>query len=315
MESIKLKVETRPMPARKVLDWRLRQNLPLYIMLLPCLIGLLLFKFYPIYGISIAFQQFDPLMGFARSPWVGFSNFQRLFARPEFVEILRNTLMIASGKIFLGQFFAIVFALLLNEVRFHPFKRLVQSLTYLPYFLSWLVFGAIMVDVLELNGILNSGLALLGLPRIYFLGDANLFPWTMIFTDIFKGFGWGAIIYLAAITGIDPALYEAAAVDGASRWQRMRHITLPGLSPTIIIMLTLSLGWIMSAGFEQILVMYSPVVYRTGDIIDTYVYRTGLLSFQYSLAAAVGLFKSVIGFALIGFSFYCARRFANYRLF
>lgn len=294
--------------------WRAREYYPYYLMLLPAFLGLILFSYYPMYGIIAAFQKYNPLLGFANSPWVGWANFERVFARPDFWQIFRNTLFISLGKIIFGQLFAILFALLLAEVRFLTFRRLVQSLTYLPYFLSWLVFGGIMVDLLDLNGLVNNFLQAIGLQRVLFLGTPSIFPWTMIATDTLKGFGYGAIVYLAALTAIDPSLHEAASVDGANRFQRMWHVTLPGIAPTIIIMFTLSLGWVLSAGFEQILVMYNPIVYKTGDIIDTFVYRTGLLGFQYSLATAVGLFKSVVGFVLIIIAMIAARRFANYRI-
>lgn len=301
--------------AARTRNWRLRHNLPLYIMLLPAIVGLLLFNYYPMYGVRIAFQNYDPLLGFARSPWVGLANFRRVFSLPDTWIIARNTLGISLGKIVLGQVTGVTFALLLNEVRSITFRRGVQSLTYLPHFLSWLLFGGIMLDILSLQGIVNNALALVGLPRLLFLGNPTAFPLVLVVTDTWKEFGWNAIIYLAALTAIDPTLYEAAAVDGAGRWARLRHITFPGLVPTMILLVTLSLGWVLSAGFEQILVLYNPAVYSTGDVIDTYVYRSGLLSFQYSLATAVGLIKGVVGLVLVTLSFRLARRYANYRIF
>lgn len=304
-----------PADTRTARSWRARRDIALYVMLLPAAIGMLLFSYYPMYGLVIAFQDYDPLMGIRRSPWVGFDNFQRMFAQQGTWEIVRNTLIIAVGKIVIGQVFAVIFALLLNEVRIGWYKRTIQSLSYLLHFLSWLIFGGILLDILALDGIVNRALGGIGLSPIFFLGNPSTFPSTMITTDTWKEFGWSAIIYLAALTGIDPQLHEAAAVDGASRFQRIRNITLPGMTPTIILMVTLSLGWVLSAGFEQILVLYNPAVYGTGDIIDTYVYRAGLLGYQFSLGAAVGLLKSVVGFVLVAVSFLMAKRFANYQIF
>jgi len=304
-----------PRAVRRTLDWRVRRRLPLYVMLLPALVGLLLFRYYPMYGIIIAFKKFEPLRGFAGSPWVGFKNFQQMFNMPDSWEILRNTLVIAIGKIGLGQAFSVVFALLLNEVRLRWFKRTVQSVTYMLHFLSWMIFGGILIDMLASRGIVNSVLASVGLQPVRFLTDAAIFPFTAIATDIWKSFGFGAVIYLAALTGIDPALHEAAAVDGATRWLRLRHVTLPGISSTIVLMAALSLGWVMDAGLEQLLVLCNPAVYSTGDIIDTWVYRTGLLGLQFSLGTAVGLFKGVVSLILISLSYYLADRLANYRIF
>ncbi len=284
-------------------------------MLLPAVIGLALFTYYPMYGLIIAFQRFDPLLGFSRSPFVGLENFRRIFSTPDTYAIIRNTLVIAAGKLALGLLASLAFALLLNEVRVAWFKRTIQSLSYVLHFLSWVILGGILLRILSLDGIVNQGIRAIGLPPIFFLGDTRVFPFTMIVTDVWKEFGFGAIIYLAAITSIDPTLYEAAAVDGANRWQRMRHITLPSIAPVVALVACLSLGSILNAGFEQILVLYNPVVFATGDIIDTYVYRAGLLNYEFSLATAFGLLKSVVGLILIALSYWLAERFANYRIF
>lgn len=315
MQRVERLVETRPTASRAARSWRVRRHLPLYLMLLPAVLGLVVFSYYPMYGLRIAFQDYDPLLGFDGSPWVGFGIFRRLLSLPDTWTILRNTVIIASGKIVLGQLLAIAFALMLNEIRVNWYKRTIQSLSYLLHFLSWLLFGGILLDLLSLDGVVNRGLGAVGLSPVFFLGNPTVFPATLIVSDVWKEFGWSAIIYLAALTGIDPALQEAAAVDGATRWQRVLHINLPGIMPTIVLLATLNLGWVLNAGFEQVLVLYNPAVYGTGDIIDTYVYRTGLLGFQYSLGTAVGLLKSVTGLVLITFAFYLARRFANYRIF
>ena len=295
--------------------WRLRRKLPLYLMLIPGFIVLGLFHYYPMYGVVIAFQKYEPLLGFANSPWVGLENFEALFTNPDIALILRNTLVIAMGKIILGQFLSIVFALLLNEVRLSVFKRVIQTASYVLHFLSWMIFGAIIIDLLGLDGAVNHILAGFGVEPIMFLGQPALFQPTAIFTDIWKSFGWGAIIYIAALTNIDPTLYEAASVDGAGRWRRMFNITLPGIAPTIILLSCLSLGGVLNAGFEQIFVLYNSRVMESADIIDTYVYRVGLVGLQFSFATAVGLLKSLVSLVLIGLSYFLADRFANYRVF
>jgi putative aldouronate transport system permease protein len=304
----------QPLSVKKVGRGK-RPTWQLSLMLLPAAIALLLFSYYPMYGVVIAFQRFEPLKGIANSQWVGLLHFQNLFSRADFYQILRNTIFISVGKLVLGQIFCIFFALMLNEVRVGLYKRTVQTLSYLPYFLSWMIFGGILRDMLGKEGLVNQAIGLLGIPAFSFLGNTAAFPWTMILTDILKGYGWGTIIYLAALTAIDQNLFEAAAVDGANRFQRIWNVSLPGITSIIVIVFTLNLGYILSAGFDQIFVMYNPMVYKTGDIIDTWVYRTGIIASQYSLATAVGLFKSTIGMILISISYYCAQRFAHYRMF
>ncbi len=300
---------------RSARGWHFRRDIPLYLMLLPALVGLVLFSYYPMLGTIIAFKNYKPLLGFVRSEWVGLYYFELMFSNLDIWEITRNTLVIAVGKIVAGQGAAVIFALLLNEVRHQLFKRAVQTFSYLLHFLSWLIFGAMLLELLSTYGIVNDVLTFLGFPRTHLLGHANTFQPLMILTDVWKEFGWGAVIYLAALTGIDPTLYEAAAVDGAGRWQRTRWITLPGILPTIVLMATLNLGSVLNAGFEQILVLYSPLVYSTGDIIDTWLYRTGLLASQFSLATAVGLVRGLVGFVLISLAYFLADRLANYRIF
>jgi len=246
---------------------------------------------------------------------VGFANFERLFAQPDFWLLIRNTLVIAVGKLALGQVASLVFALLLNEVTHGLFKRTVQTITYALYFLSWILFGGILLDTLGADGIVNQMVQALGLARVEFLTEPSIFPVTLITTDIWKSFGIGAVLYIAALADVDPALYDAAAVDGANRWHRLRYVTIPGILPTIIILACLNLGSVLSAGMDQVLVLYNPAVYRTGDIIDTFVYRMGLKNAQYSLAATVGLLQSAVAMVLITLSYYLANRFAKYRIF
>jgi putative aldouronate transport system permease protein len=205
--------------------------------------------------------------------------------------------------------------LLLNEINKVFVKRVFQTLVYLPYFLSWVIMSGVFIDMLSLDGIVNRAIMALGHDPIQFLSNSKLFPWVMIVTDIWKGFGFGTVVYLAAVTSIDPGLYEAALVDGAGRWMQTIRITIPLLAPTIVLMTVLSLGNVLNAGFDQIYNLYSPIVYSTGDIIDTFVYRLGIVQAQYSVGAAVGLFKSVVSAVLIGLSQFLANRLAGYRVF
>ena len=283
-------------------------------MLIPGVIFVLLFRYYPMYGVVIAFQDFSPAKGFAASPWVGLENFEFLFSLPEFSRIFGNTIVIAVAKIVADQVGAIILALLLNEASKILFRRTIQTLIYLPHFLSWIVLGGILLDILAPHGILNQAIGNFGVAPQLFLGSNNWFRGTIVLSGFWKSVGFSTIVYLAALTAINPVLHEAAAIDGAGRFRRMRYITLPGILPTIVLLAALSLGDILQAGFDQILTLYSPAVYRTGDIIDTYVFRVGLVSAQYSLAGAVGLFKSIIGFVLIVISYYLADRFAGYRI-
>ncbi len=268
-------------------------------------------QLYP--ALRIAFQKFTPATGFS-SPWVGLSNFEFLFRQPNFVRTIGNTLYIAVFKLVLTQIVSILFALMLNEVKCSTLKRSVQTVAYIPNFLSWVVLAGMLIDILSTDGLLNQITGLFGAKPVSFLGNPKVFPWTMIISDIWKNFGYGAIIYLAALTSVDPGLYEAAALDGAGRFRRIWHVTLPAIAPTIILMSLLSLGSLLNAGFEQIYNLYSPSVYQTGDIIDTYMYRLGMIEAQYSFGTAVGLFKSVISCFLISVSYWAADKFAGYRI-
>ena len=292
-----------------------RQHWMIYLMLAPAAVLLILFHLYPLWGLSIAFVKYSAFKGVMGSPFVGLDNFRRFFEGPDAFNIIRNTLGIAFGKILLGQTVALAFSLTINEMRHALFKRVTQTTTTLPHFLSWVLIGGVMVEILNRSGIVNRGIESLGFETISFLGDPKLFPYTMIALETWKEFGWGAVIYLAALTGINPETYEAAAVDGAGRWARLRHVSIPGITPIIALLACLSLGNILNAGFEQILVFINPIVYATGDILDTYVYRVGLLTGEFSLGTAVGMFRSVVGFGLVWLSYWLADRYANYRIF
>lgn len=286
-------------------------------MILPGFITLLIFSYLPMAGVVIAFQKFIPARGlFGHQKWVGLKNFKYVLDMPNFNNIMWNTISIAIMKIALGLVVPIIFAILINEVTNNSLKRGIQTLIYLPHFLSWVVLGGILIDILSPSGgILNSFIKSLGFEPIFFLGDNKWFPSTMVLTETWKEFGYGTIIYLAAITGIDPSLYEAAHMDGANRWKQTLHITLPGMKMVIVLLMVLSLGNVLNAGFDQIFNLYSPPVYQSGDIIDTFVYRIGLLEAQYGVATAVGLFKSVVSFTLISVSYFFAYKFADYRIF
>jgi putative aldouronate transport system permease protein len=285
-------------------------------MFLPGAILLLVYHYWPSFGFVIAFQNFIPAKGMFHSKWVGWDNFAYLLELPNFYQVIWNTTYISLMKVIAGQLFPIIIAILLNEIRVQVVKRSVQTLIYLPHFMSWVILGGILIDVLSpTKGIVNQFLVLLGFEPIYFLGDPGIFPYVLVGSDLWKDFGFSTIVYLAALTSINPSLYEAAVVDGANRWKQTWHITLPGMAPIIILMATLSLGQILNAGFEQVFNLYSPTVYETGDIIDTLVYRVGLVQAQYALATAVGLFKSVVSLLLISISYILAYRFANYRIF
>ena len=315
-----------PMPAAAVLSKEYEEKKPsfravwqrhwmIYLMLAPAAVFLILFHLYPLWGLSIAFVKYSAFKGVMGSPFVGFDNFRRFFEGPDAFNIIRNTLGIAFGKILLGQTVALAFALTINEMRHALFKRVTQTTTTLPHFLSWVLIGGVMVEILNRSGIVNRGIESLGFESISFLGDPKLFPFTMIVLETWKEFGWGAVIYLAALTGINPETYEAAAVDGAGRWARLWHVSIPGITPIIALLACLSLGNILNAGFEQILVFINPIVFATGDILDTYVYRVGLLTGEFSLGTAVGMFRSVVGFGLVWLSYWLADRYANYRIF
>ena len=276
--------------------WKARA---LYVLLLPAVIFFLVFRYYPYWGLSLAFKDFKPAASVFEMPWIGFEHFERLFSLPAFSEVFMNTLIISLMKLVFGMPMPIIFALLLNEIRFVLFKRGVQTITLFPHFLSWVVYGGIMVLFLAPGGIIADFAASFGINGNTLLVDTRLFRAILVITDIMKGFGFSAILYLAAMTSIDVELYDAARVDGANRWQQMRFITLPGIVGVIVIVLILNLGHILDAGFEQVFVMYNPAVYSVADIIDTYTYRIGLVQGRFSVATALGLFKGVIGFVLI----------------
>ena len=285
------------------------------VMMIPGLVLTAIFSYGPLYGIVMAFQDYNPGLGFTKSPWVGMDNFNLIFSQPAFLSTIYNTLFMSVGKIVLGTLWSVVFALQLNEIRQNASKRIYQTIVYIPNFISWVIMAGILTEILGSTGIINEAIMGLGGKPVQFISNRAVFPWTMIVTDAWKTFGFGTVVYLATMTGIDPALYESAVIDGANRWKQTWYVTLPMLVPIIILMTVLALGNVLSAGFDQVYNLYSPVVYPTGDIIDTYVYRLGLQNGKYAIGTAVGLFKSVVSCILISSSLFVAYKFAGYKVF
>ncbi len=293
--------------------WRHRMA---YLILLPGLVYFALFRYAPLYLAQIAFKDFQPLLGVEGSPWVGLQNFVSFFHSYYFGQLIANTLIISTAKLVFGIPPAIILAIALSEARFLKLARLTQTVAYLPHFLSWVVMLGVLLALLSPSeGLVNQVIGKVGAQPIDFLTDPNWFRTILVSSDIWKETGWAAIIYLAALLAVDPAQYEAAAIDGASRWRRVWHVSLPGIKDVIVLVTLLRLGNILDAGFSQIFVLYSIPVYNVGDVIDTWVYRQGLLNFQFSLATAVGLFKGVIGLLLISVANRAAKRFAGSNLY
>lgn len=291
-------------------------QLQYHLMLIPGICMLILFSVVPMFGIAIAFQKFIPAKGIFGSPWIGLDNFRFMLQIPDSKQIFLNTIIIACSKIIVNLIVPLLFALLLNEVRVKWFKRTVQTMVYLPHFLSWVILaGMFTSNIFSLDGMVNSVLGVFGIEPVFFMASNFWFRPIIVLTDVWKEFGFGTIVYLAAITGLDPGQYESAVIDGANRMQKVLYITIPGIAATIVLLGTLSLGNVLNANFDQIFNMYNTMVLKTGDIIDTYVYRSGLLGAKYGLATAVGLMKSVISFILIMTSYKLADKFANYRIF
>lgn len=293
--------------------WRQRW---LYFLMAPTLVYFLIFKYGPLWNAQIAFKDFKPLLGVMGSPWVGFKHFETFINSFYFTELLTNTIIFSLAKLLLGLPIAVICAITLHETWLVRFRTFVQTAIYLPHFLSWVImFGVLLVILSPGNGLLNEIIKKLGGAPIPFLTTPATFRWVVILSDIWKETGWSTILYLAALLGINPDLYEAAAVDGASPLQRIWHISIPGIVPVIVLVTLLRMGHILEAGFNQIFVLYSVPVYSVGDIIDTWVYRQGLLQFEFSLATAVGFFKGVIGLVLILIANRVAKRVAEQGLF
>jgi putative aldouronate transport system permease protein len=291
---------SRPGEFGQVLLRDFRRNKYIYLMLLPVVAYYLLFHYIPMWGAQIAFRDFDPALGINGSPWVGLENFKEFFSSFYFDRLFRNTILLNVWDLILGFPAPIILALLLNELKFNPFKRAVQTVSYLPHFISLVVVVGMMVDFLARDGLVNQILGtLFGMQPIAFMQQPQWFRPLYVLSGIWQGIGWSSIIYLAAISAIDPSLYEAAMVDGAGRFRQIWHITLAGIMPTIVLLLILRIGFMMTVGYEKIILMYNPLTFSTADVFSTYVYRKGILEMNYSFSAAVGLFSSGINFVLL----------------
>ncbi|HCS72367.1 MAG TPA: protein lplB [Clostridiales bacterium] len=285
-----------------------KQNYDMYLLLIPALVYIFIFNIIPLQGIVLAFKDYNmfiadsPWKSIGASEWVGFKHFINVFARSDFKRALSNTIIISAYKIVFLFPLPIIFAVLLNEVRSIKFQKGLQTVVYLPHFLSWTVIAGIFISLLGSTGVVNAALVNLGFDKVKFLMDNSVFREVLIFTAGWKETGWNSIVYFAAIAGLDQECYEAAYIDGAGRFQRMWYVTLPGLLPTVVVLLIIRVGAFMSAGFSQIFAMYNPTVYESADIIDTFVYRIGLGKMDFSTGTAVGLFNSLIGLALVLFT-------------
>jgi putative aldouronate transport system permease protein len=293
--------------------WRQRW---LYFLMTPTLIYFAIFKYGPLWNAQIAFKDFKPLLGVMGSPWVGFKHFETFINSFYFTDLMTNTIVFSVAKLVLGLPLAVIVAIALHETWLLRFRTFVQTMIYLPHFLSWVImFGVLLVMLSPGNGLLNAIIERLGGEPISFLTSPAHFRWVVILSEIWKETGWSTILYLAALLAISPDLYEAAAVDGATPFQRIWYISIPGILPVIVLVTLLRMGQILEAGFNQIFVLYSVPVYSVGDIIDTWVYRQGVLQFQFSLATAVGFFKGVIGLVLLVVSNRIAKRLAQQSIF
>ena len=308
-----MKIADKTNVQRKKKNWQ--KDWQLHLMILPGLLFILIFKYMPLGGITIAFKEFLPGKGIWGSPWVGLENFEYMLALPDTKRVMWNTLFIAAAKILINFPVPIIISILLNEVKNHRFKRSVQTIIYLPYFISWVILAGIIQDLFAKEGLINQFLGIFGAEPVFFLGNKYAFLGVLIGTDVWKNFGYNTVVYLAAITGIDETLYEAAKIDGANRFQQIWNVTLPGIAPIVVLMMILNLGNVLNAGFEQIFNLYNPFVYETADIIDTFVYRISLVEANYSLGTAVGLLKSVVSFILIVTSYKIANKYSDYTVF
>ena len=284
-------------------------------MVVPGLLWLLFFNLVPLSGIIIAFEDYVPGLGPWRSEFNGLENFEYLFSMADAKRVIVNTIVIACSKVVLNLLVPLIFALLLNEVKNLRYKKFIQTAVYLPHFLSWVILASVILNIFGLDGIVNKIGGLFGAEPVIWFSESSYFRQLVIGTDVWKEFGFNAVIFLAALTGIDPNLYEAASIDGCGKFRSVFYITLPGIMPTIVLVGVLGLSNVLNAGFDQVFNLYNPMVYSTGDILDTWVYRIGLVNLQFSLATTAGLFKSLISFVMIVLSYTAAYKFADYKVF
>jgi len=292
-----------------------KANRYLFLIFTPVIVWYFIFCYIPMYGVTLAFKDYNLVKGIFRSPWVGLDNFKLMFSGHSFPQVFKNTLAISVWKLVVGFPAPIILAILLNEIRFQKFKKITQTISYLPHFVSWVILGGIFAQILSPSiGPIGYIMRNLGMRPINFLGDQHWFRTVLVLTSLWKGIGWGSIIYLASIAGINQELYEAAIVDGASRFQQVIHVTLPALVPVVTILFILNIGSIISDDFDQIFNLYSPVVYNVADVISTYTYRMGLVDMNYSYATAVGLFRNIISFTLIIVTNAIVKRMSEYTI-
>ena len=284
-------------------------------MVVPGLLWLFFFNLVPLSGIIIAFEDYVPGLGPWRSEFNGLENFEYLFSMADAKRVIVNTIVIACSKVVLNLVVPLIFALLLNEVKNLRYKKFIQTAVYLPHFLSWVILASVILNIFGLDGIVNQIGGLFGAEPVIWFSESSYFRQLIVGTDVWKEFGFNAVIFLAALTGIDPNLYEAASIDGCGKFRSVFYITLPGIMPTIVLVGVLGLSNVLNAGFDQVFNLYNPMVYSTGDILDTWVYRIGLVNLQFSLATTAGLFKSVISFVMIVLSYTAAYKFADYKVF
>ena len=284
-------------------------------MVVPGLLWLFFFNLVPLSGIIIAFENYVPGLGPWRSEFNGLENFEYLFSMADAKRVIVNTIVIACSKVVLNLLVPLIFALLLNEVKNLRYKKFIQTAVYLPHFLSWVILASVILNIFGLDGIVNKIGGLFGAEPVIWFSESSYFRQLVIGTDVWKEFGFNAVIFLAALTGIDPNLYEAASIDGCGKFRSVFYITLPGIMPTIVLVGVLGLSNVLNAGFDQVFNLYNPMVYSTGDILDTWVYRIGLVNLQFSLATTAGLFKSLISFVMIVLSYTAAYKFADYKVF
>lgn len=300
---------------RSTLGYRLRKdwirNRSLYIMVIPVLLFYLLFHYKPMYGAIIAFKDYTPALGVSKSPWVGFANFTRFLKSVYFVRLIRNTILLSLYNLIFGFPAPIILALLLNEIRSKHFKNITQTITYLPHFISLIVVTGMLTDFSMTSGLFNDIIVFFGGERSPLLQNPSLYRTMYVASGIWQQVGWGSIIYLSALAGVDQQLYEAASIDGAGKWKQLIHVTLPGIAPTIIIMLIMRMGSLMNMGYEKTILLYNPSTYDTADIISSYIYRVGLLEQDWSYSTAVGLFNSVINFGLLIFTNKMSKKFSE----
>lgn len=313
-----LSIKTQKQYKRKKRLQNFKNNIPLHLMVLPAIIFVIIFNYIPLYGLRIAFLDFNPAKGlFGAQKWIGMENFHTLFSLPDFTKIIINTVIIALLKSILGIIVPVIVALLLNAIRCTGLRSGIQTLIYLPHFISWVIIATVLVDILSpSSGIINSAIKAFGLQPIYFLGDNKWIKFTFVVSDVWKEFGYGSIIYFAAIQGIDPSMYEAADIDGASSLKKSWYITIPSIRQIIVLMALLSLGNIISGGFDQVYNLINDATRTNGEILDTFIYDYAFGSAtDYGLSTAATIFKSAISFILVSAGYYLSYKFADYQIF